>query len=175
MTINKVTAKQEIEEEIEKGTVAAKALMELSKDEASVKLLDELKEKKLLLYDSNTQIIDLKESRKDISAAQASSMTLNSEVLSIIGKIIDVQQQNIQHTRAEIHDFQNRVIIIMVTLTIISIILAICISIVMGRNISKNNLHLYGIIIAHYAALIYQNYCVQVIRNHGKIQQMKNV
>ena len=138
VTINKTTAKQEIEQEIENGTVAARGLIELSEgDEVSLKLLDDLREKTLLLFDSNNQIIELKESQKDMSAAQVTSMGLNSEVLAIIDEIIEVQQQNIQKTRGEIHDFQNMTILIMVILTITSIISAICISFIMSRNISK--------------------------------------
>ena len=138
VTMNKTTAKQEIEQEIENGTVAARGLIELSEgDEVSLKLLDDLREKTLLLFDSNNQIIELKESQKDMSAAQVTSMGLNSEVLAIIDEIIEVQQQNIQKTRTEIHDFQNITILIMVILTITSIISAICISFIMSRNISK--------------------------------------
>ena len=137
VTINKATAKKEMEQEVENGTVAARALIELSTDKASLKLLDDLKEKTLLLFDSNNQIVELKESQKDMSAAQVTSMTLNSEVLKIIDQLIEVQQQNIEKTRAEINDFQSKVMIIMGILLAFAIILAIIISYTMSRIISK--------------------------------------
>ena len=138
VTINKVTAKQEIEKEIENGTIAARGLIELSsKDEASLELLEVLREKTLLLFDSNNQIIELKESRQDMSAAQASSMTLNAEVLEIIYEIIEVQEQNIATTRANIEKYEETTKMIMSTLTILSIILAIVISYIMSKNISR--------------------------------------
>ncbi|AWE06214.1 hypothetical protein DCE79_01920 [Lysinibacillus sp. 2017] len=137
VTINKATAKQEMEKEIENGSTAARGLIALSTDEASLKLLEDLKEKTLLLFDSNNQIVELKESRKDMSAAQATSMTLNSDVLTIIDEIVELQQQNITKTRAEINAFQKTAITTMVILTIIAIILAIGISYLMSRHISR--------------------------------------
>lgn len=137
VAFNKSTAKQGIQEEIENGTVAAKGLIELSKDEASLQLLDQLKEKTLLLFESNNLIIELKESNRDLSTAQLTSMKLNSEILDILSKLIEVQEQNIANTRNDIDAYQLTMVTLMITITIVSILLAIVISYVLSRNISK--------------------------------------
>lgn len=137
VAFNKSTSKQGIQEEIENGTVAAKGLIELSKDEASLQLLDQLKEKTLLLFESNNLIIELKESNRDLSTAQLTSMKLNSEILDILSKLIEVQEQNIANTRNDIDAYQLTMVTLMITITIVSILLAIVISYVLSRNISK--------------------------------------
>ncbi|MER2038000.1 MAG: methyl-accepting chemotaxis protein [Solibacillus sp.] len=137
VAFNKSTSKQGIQEEIENGTVAAKGLIELSKDEASLQLLDQLKEKSLLLFESNNLIIELKESNRDLSTAQLTSMKLNSEILDILSKLIEVQEQNIANTRNDIDAYQLTMVTLMITITIVSILLAIVISYVLSRNISK--------------------------------------
>lgn len=137
VAFNKSTAKQGIQEEIENGTVAAKGLIELSKDEASLQLLDQLKEKTLLLFESNNLIIELKESNRDLSTAQLTSMKLNSEILDILSKLIEVQEQNIANTRNDIDAYQLTMVTLMIIITIVSILLAIVISYVLSRNISK--------------------------------------
>ena len=137
VAFNKSTSKQGIQEEIENGTVAAKGLIELSKDEASLQLLDQLKEKTLLLFESNNLIIELKESNRDLSTAQLTSMKLNSEILDILSKLIEVQEQNIANTRNDIDAYQLTMVTLMIIITIVSILLAIVISYVLSRNISK--------------------------------------
>lgn len=137
VAFNKSTSKQGIQEEIENGTVAAKGLIELSKDEASLQLLDQLKEKSLLLFESNNLIIELKESNRDLSTAQLTSMKLNSEILDILSKLIEVQEQNIANTRNDIDAYQLTMVTLMIIITIVSILLAIVISYVLSRNISK--------------------------------------
>ena len=137
VAINKTAARQEIEKEIEKGSVAASGLIELSKDAASLELLEDLKVKTVMLFESNNQIMDAKDKGQDMSAAQVTSMSLNSEVLTIIENIIEVQQQNIANTRAEIEKFQSTAFISMVSLTVLAVILALIISNYMSRHISK--------------------------------------
>ncbi|WP_341322245.1 HAMP domain-containing methyl-accepting chemotaxis protein [Solibacillus sp. FSL H8-0523] len=137
VALNKSTARDEIEKEIDKGSTAAKALIELSSDEASLILLEDLKVKTVLLFESNNLIMDLKTKGQDMSSAQLTSMDLNSEVLTIIANIIEVQQQNITDTRAEINAFQSTAFITMLMLTVLAVILALFISTYMSRHISR--------------------------------------
>lgn len=137
VALNKSTARDEIEKEIDKGSTAAKALIELSSDEASLILLEDLKVKTVLLFESNNLIMDLKTKGQDMSSAQLTSMDLNSEVLTIIANIIEVQQQNIADTRAEINAFQSTAFITMLMLTVLAVILALFISTYMSRHISR--------------------------------------
>ncbi|MGN7476954.1 methyl-accepting chemotaxis protein [Solibacillus silvestris] len=134
---NKETAKQEIDQEIENGSVAARGLIELSKDEASLKLLEDLKVKTVQLFESNELILDLKSKGQDISVHQAASTSLNNEILEIIYQIIDVQNGNIAKTRAEIDKYQSSAIAFMIAFTLLSIVLALILSAYMSRHISK--------------------------------------
>ena len=59
VTINKATARQEIEQEIENGSTAARGLIELSQDEKSLVLLEDLKVKTVMLFESNNKIFSL--------------------------------------------------------------------------------------------------------------------
>ncbi len=137
VAINKATAKQEIEKEIEKGSIAARGLIELSEDTASLELLEDLKVKTEALFESNNLVMDLKTKGQDMSAAQLTSMQLNSEVLTIIANLIEVQEQNIANTRAEIEKFHKGAFISMVGLTILATILALVLSNYLSRHISK--------------------------------------
>lgn len=137
VALNKATAKSEMAKDIEKGKAAIENLLALSKDEESTKLLAQLQQKKDLLIESNNLVIELKSKRQDVSAAQLTSMGLNTEILKIITEIIEVQQKNITNTRDEISRTYENTKISMLVFTLLSAILAFAISTYVSRHISK--------------------------------------
>ncbi|MEK4698382.1 methyl-accepting chemotaxis protein [Solibacillus sp. FSL R7-0668] len=137
IVLNKATAKSGIASEIEKQEKAVAGLLELNEDKASAELLKQLQEKQSLLDEANATLMDLKAKRLNTSTAQLTSMGINSEVMTLIGEIVDVQQQNIENTRADIERYQRLALITMNLLTGVAFILAIAVSAYMSRHISK--------------------------------------
>lgn len=137
IVLNKATAKSGIASEIEKQEKAVAGLLELNEDKASAELLKQLQEKQSLLDEANATLMDLKAKRLNTSTAQLTSMVINSEVMTLIGEIVDVQQQNIENTRADIERYQRLALITMNLLTGVAFILAIAVSAYMSRHISK--------------------------------------
>lgn len=137
IVLNKATAKSGIASEIEKQKKAVAGLLELNEDKASAELLKQLQEKQNLLDEANENLVDLKAKRLNTSTAQLVSMGINSEVMTLIGEIVDVQQQNIENTRADIEQYKRLALITMNLLTGISLILAIAVSVYMSRHISR--------------------------------------
>lgn len=137
IVLNKATAKSGIASEIEKQEKAVAGLLELNEDKASAELLKQLQEKQSLLDEANATLMDLKAKRLNTSTAQLTSMGINSEVMTLIGEIVDVQQQNIENTRADIERYQRLALITMNLLTGVAFILAIAVSVYMSRHISK--------------------------------------
>lgn len=112
-------------------------MLKLNDDKTSEQLLKQLQEKQSLLVEVNNTIINLKEKRQSISAAQLTSMSLNTKVMNIISEHIDVQQQNIENTRAQKDRYQRLAMITMIALTIVATVLALAVSMYMSRHISK--------------------------------------
>ncbi|HEY4622984.1 MAG TPA: methyl-accepting chemotaxis protein [Solibacillus sp.] len=137
IVLNKATAKSGIASEIEKQEKAVAGLLELNEDKASAELLKQLQEKQSLLDEANATLMDLKAKRLNTSTAQLTSMGINSEVMTLVGEIVDVQQQNIENTRADIERYQRLALITMNLLTGVAFILAIAVSAYMSRHISK--------------------------------------
>ncbi|MCH7320471.1 methyl-accepting chemotaxis protein [Solibacillus sp. MA9] len=137
VVLNKATAKSSIASEIEKQEKAVAGLLELNDDKASEQLLKQLQEKQSLLVEANNTLMELKEKGQSISKAQLTSMSINSEVLNIISELVEVQQQNIENTRAEIERFQRMAFITMLALTVVATALALAVSTYMSRHISK--------------------------------------
>ena len=135
--LNKATAKSEMIKGIDKGQATIEKLRGLSEDETTTKLLAQLQQKKELLVESNNLVIDLKSKRKDVSAAQLTSMGLNTEILKIITEVIEVQQNNITTTRDVINRTYENTKISMLAFTFLSVILAFAISTYISRHLSR--------------------------------------
>ncbi|MEI4769617.1 methyl-accepting chemotaxis protein [Psychrobacillus sp. FJAT-51614] len=125
------------DEEIENGSVAAKALIESVKDEESLKLLEDLRTQTVALFESNDKIISLKKSNQPFEQYASQSTVLNDEVLAILAELKQIQIKDMEQTRADLEKSQastNRNIIL---LTILSIIIGIILSYFISRGISK--------------------------------------
>lgn len=131
------SAKQRIDEEIENGTIAARGLIALIDDDKSLQLMDVLREKTVMLFESNDKIIEVKANDGDFLSIASKSSVLNGEIIELIYEIIDVQEQNIQETRNEIEKYQSGIITLMIIITIFSIVLGLTISYLISRSIAK--------------------------------------
>ena len=123
--------------EIEKGSVAARALIEKATDAESVKLMKDLQTETVKLFENNNKIIELKSANKPFEEYAANSSEINASVLVILAEIKQIQEGNLADTRAELEDYEDKTTIALIIITIIAIIVGILLSYFIGKSISK--------------------------------------
>ncbi|WP_026908146.1 methyl-accepting chemotaxis protein [Paucisalibacillus globulus] len=126
-----------MDEEIALGTEQAKELIELTTDEESKKLLEVLRENTLLLFESNNKIIDLRKNNLPFEQHAAQSTEYNSEVLSVLSQLKDIQQTSLDDKRSELESAQTGIMLMIAIISTLSIIVSIILTITISRNISK--------------------------------------
>ncbi|MEK4522907.1 methyl-accepting chemotaxis protein [Psychrobacillus sp. FSL W7-1457] len=130
-------AVQKFDQEIEKGSVAARALIESVKDEESQKLLKDLQTETVQLFESNDKIIKLKKSNQPFEQYAAKSSELNGNALAILGELKQIQQDNMLKTREELNTYNDKINIFIIILAIASIIIGILVSYFISKGISN--------------------------------------
>ncbi|SFQ53627.1 methyl-accepting chemotaxis protein [Psychrobacillus psychrotolerans] len=123
--------------EIEKGSVAARALIEKAPDAESMGLMKELQTETVKLFESNNKIIELKSANKPFEQYAASSSEINAGVLDILAELKQVQEGNLADTRADLEKFEANTSNLLILLTIAAIIIGILISYFIGKSISN--------------------------------------
>ncbi|MFJ7825252.1 methyl-accepting chemotaxis protein [Psychrobacillus sp. NPDC096623] len=123
--------------EIEKGSVAAKILIEKATDAESVQLLKELQTETVKLFENNNQIIELRSANKPFEQYAAKSTEINNEVLAILAELQQIQEENMADARVELDKFEEKARYGLIILTIAAIIIGILISHFIAKSISK--------------------------------------
>ena len=123
--------------EIEKGSVAARALIEKAPDAESMELMKELQTETVKLFENNNKIIELKSANKPFEQYAANSSEINAGVLDILAELQQVQEENLADTRAELEKFEANTSKLLILLTIVAIIIGILISYFIGKSISN--------------------------------------
>ncbi|MEK5206271.1 methyl-accepting chemotaxis protein [Psychrobacillus sp. FSL H8-0510] len=123
--------------EIEKGSVAARALIEKAPDAESMELMKELQTETVKLFENNNKIIELKSANQSFEQYAANSSEINAGVLDILAELQQVQEGNLADTRAELEKFEANTSKLLILLTIVAIIIGILISYFIGKSISK--------------------------------------
>ncbi|MEK3974201.1 methyl-accepting chemotaxis protein [Psychrobacillus sp. FSL K6-1267] len=130
-------ATDKFDEEIEKGSIAARKLIESVKDEESLKLMKDLQTETVQLFESNDKIISLKKSNQPFDQYAAQSSELNEKTLMILGELKQIQQENMQKTREDLDTYQTNVNITIIILAIASIIIGVLVSHFISKGISS--------------------------------------
>ncbi|MEK3978400.1 methyl-accepting chemotaxis protein [Psychrobacillus sp. FSL K6-2836] len=133
----KKDAVDKFDAEIEKGSVAARALIEKATDAESAKLMKDLQTETVKLFENNNKIIELKSANKPFEQYAANSSEINANVLGILADVKKIQEDNMADTRAELEGFEDKTAIALIILTIVAIIFGILISYFIGKSISK--------------------------------------
>ncbi|TQR17638.1 methyl-accepting chemotaxis protein [Psychrobacillus soli] len=133
----KNTAIENLEKEMERGSVAAGALIEKLSDPASIKLMEDLQTQTVKLVDSNNKVIELKQKNGNFAQYSATSYELNTEVLAILAELKEVEQQNVDNTKADLGAYVQLANKITVILTILSVILGALVSYFISKSITK--------------------------------------
>jgi len=123
--------------EIEKGSVAARALIEKATDAESVILMKDLQTETVKLFENNNKIIELKSANKPFEEYAAKSSEINANVLVILAEIKQIQEENLADTRAELEEYEGKTAIALIIITIIAIIVGILLSYFIGKSISN--------------------------------------
>ncbi|WP_419958146.1 methyl-accepting chemotaxis protein [Psychrobacillus psychrotolerans] len=123
--------------EIEKGSVAARALIEKAPDAESMGLMKELQTETVKLFESNNKIIEKKSANQPFEQYAASSSEINAGVLDILAELKQVQEGNLADTRADLEKFEANTSKLLILLTIAAIIIGILISYFIGKSISN--------------------------------------
>ena len=133
----KTEAVDKFDAEIEKGSVAARALIEKAPDAESMELMKELQTETEKLFENNNKIIELKKANKPFEQYAANSSEINAGVHVILTELQQVQEGNLADTRAELDKFEANTSKLLIILTIVAIIIGILISYFIGKSISK--------------------------------------
>lgn len=126
-----------MDEEIAIGTEQAKELTALLTDKESIKLLEVLRENTLLLFESNNKIIEEKKNNSPFEQYAAQSTQYNTEVLSVLAQLKDIQETSLEEKRDELEAEQADISLMIIIIAILSIIISIVLTIIISRNISK--------------------------------------
>ena len=130
-------AVDKFEAEIEKGSVAARALIEKATDAESVKLMKDLQTETVKLFENNNKIIELKSANKPFEQYAAQSSEINDGVLDILAQLQQIQEDGMAETRVELEEFEASTSTLLTILTILAIVIGILISYFIGKSISK--------------------------------------
>jgi len=123
--------------EIEKGSVAARALIEKVTDAETLEYMKNLQTETEMLFENNNKIIELKSANKPFEQYAAKSTEINDGVLDILAELLRVQEENMADTRVELEKFEANTSKLLIILTIVAIIVGILISHFTGKSISK--------------------------------------
>lgn len=137
ITFSDSKAIQKLDSLVEDGSTAAKALIEGIEDEESLALLEDLKVKTVELFESNEIIIARIQQNEDVSTYAAESSVLNTEILTILGNLKEVQQQSVEQKRAEIANERNQFILFVVVISFVVIVLGLLIAYFTSRSIAN--------------------------------------
>lgn len=125
------------DQEIEKGSVAARKLIDSVKDEESQKLLKDLQTETVQLFESNDKIISLKKSNQPFEQHAARSSELNDNALAVLAELKQIQEKNMLKTREDLDTYQNTIKITISILAIASILIGLLVSHFISKGISK--------------------------------------
>lgn len=123
--------------EIEKGSIAARALIEKATDAESVKLMKDLQTETVMLFENNNKIIELKSANKPFEQYAAKSSEINTGVLGILAELQQIQEENLADTIVELDKREANTSKLLIIITILAIISGILISYFIGKSISK--------------------------------------
>lgn len=123
--------------EIEKGSVAARALIEKAPDAESMELMKELQTETVKLFENNSKIIEMKNANQPFEQYAANSSEINAGVLDILAEIQHVQEGNLAEARVDLENFEASTSKILIFLTIAAIFVGVLISYFIGKSISN--------------------------------------
>lgn len=128
---------EQLEAEKAQGTESAKQLIELTKDEETLKLLEELKTSTLILFENNDQIINRVKANLPYSTYAKDSSKMNETVLQVLDEIVSVQENNVANVRSELDARVNTTLTIIIVSVVLSIITGILVSYFITRSIVR--------------------------------------
>ena len=137
VTMGNEASIEQLEAEKAQGTESAKQLIELTKDEESLKLLEELKTSTVILFENNDQIIKQVKANLPYSTYAKDSSKMNEAVLQILDEIVSIQEKNVANVRAELDETVKTTLTIIIASVVLSIIAGFFISYFITRSIVR--------------------------------------
>lgn len=128
---------ENFQDEIEKGSVSARKLIESVSDEKTLALMKDLETITVALFESNDRIIELRRKNGNFAQYSANSVELNNEILSILDEIKKIQQDHVDQTKADLDAYIKMANTLTIILTISSVIIGAVVSYFISKNISK--------------------------------------
>lgn len=127
----------QLDAQIEEGSANARVLIEKTTDDRSKVLLEDLKTQTVLLFEVNEKILELKRANEPLEALINQSSELNESILTILSELVEIQEQSVVGTRAELDTRLSSTLLINLCFIIFSVIAGISIAYFISRSIVK--------------------------------------
>ncbi|MDI2589727.1 methyl-accepting chemotaxis protein [Psychrobacillus sp. NEAU-3TGS] len=129
---------QKLDGQMKEGSEVAQELIDgLADDQASLKLMEDLKNDTVKLFESNNKIIDLKRKNGMFAQYAANSQELNKTILDTLAQLEQIQQAHVDQAQKNLDEYVKLTNIVTMILTISSIIIGVLVSHFISRSISK--------------------------------------
>ena len=129
---------QKLDGQMKEGSEVAQELIDgLADDQASLKLMEDLKNDTVKLFESNNKIIDLKRKNGMFAQYAANSQELNKTILDTLAQLEQIQQANVDQAQKNLDEYVKLTNTVTMILTILSIIIGVLVSHFISRSISK--------------------------------------
>ncbi|WP_144509553.1 methyl-accepting chemotaxis protein [Bacillus sp. FJAT-22090] len=129
---------KKLDMQMEEGTEVAKELIKgLAGDQASLKLMEDLKAETVKLSEANNKIIELKRKNGMFAQYAATSQELNRDILDTLAQLKQIQQAHVDQEQKDLDDYVRLTNMVTMILTILSIIIGVLVSYFISKSISK--------------------------------------
>lgn len=137
LMFSKLTSVEKLEMNYKQVTEITESLSKNLNDTTSKELVGTLQEKSKQLYESNSQIIELKKKNGMYQKNASESTQLNLEIADILVELKTNEEKRAKQTRDELNTYVGTSNIVTLILTILSIVVGVLVSYFISRSIAK--------------------------------------
>ncbi|MEK5146272.1 methyl-accepting chemotaxis protein [Psychrobacillus sp. FSL K6-4615] len=137
LMFSKLTSVEKLEMNYKQVTEITESLSKNLNDTTSKELVGTLQEKSKQLYESNSQIIELKKKNGMYQKNASESTQLNLEIADILVELKTNEEKRANQTRDELNTYVGTSNIVTLILTILSIVVGVLVSYFISRSIAK--------------------------------------
>ncbi|MER2076752.1 methyl-accepting chemotaxis protein [Psychrobacillus psychrotolerans] len=137
LMFSKLTSVEKLEMNYKQVSEITESLSKNLNDTTSKELVGTLQEKSKQLYESNSQIIELKKKNGMYQKNASESTQLNLEIADILVELKTNEEKRAKQTRDELNTYVGTSNIVTLILTILSIVVGVLVSYFISRSIAK--------------------------------------
>ncbi|KGR79634.1 methyl-accepting chemotaxis protein [Ureibacillus manganicus] len=137
ISFNNVEAVDQIRGSLQNATNSFEKFSSFQNDEETSKILEKVSTNFKVYNETNNKVIEMKESGKPFTSSLAQLKTHNTQIVTYLSQLVELQQTNVEKAKAEINTYQTTILIVINVIILVSIVLGIVITIIVSRNISN--------------------------------------